>query len=465
AMVTGGVLAGLNLTPTGTPTPSGGAQFFMDQLGQNLKAGVAKALISTAINGGSLEDSLKANLTTAFIDTAAAQGANWIGDANLDTFTNKIAHALAGCAAGAARAGSEGCAAGAIGAAVGEMAAEAYGRHPDTAQFAGMISAIAAAVAGGNAEQINLASAAGANAAANNYASHSPYAKVKAAVAAENARLTELCGANCTQADFNRIDNQVRQVEFAATMIEVSQRTSLTPAQTIQLAETVAALLPFYGTPIALYQAISGQSLTGTDLSGAERFFNGVAAAIPIGTVAYKLIGGAVADMRLAASFGGFSADGKALMDFSKLSSQQKGVVGELLGANTVQNALPGATRLGRLGEIGSQGIDDLYKVTSASADYVIVEYKFGSSALKTTADGVQMSDGWVLGNERLFNAAGKNSTEQAAIEVALRQGRIEKWVVHTDPAGGTSIWIVDSAGKIAKADSTITSKLLGGRK
>ncbi|VTU37584.1 hypothetical protein H6CHR_05004 [Variovorax sp. PBL-H6] len=65
-------------------------------------------------------------------------------------------------------------------------------------------------------------------------------------------------------------------------------------------------------------------------------------------------------------------------MDFSQLSSHQKGVVGELLGANTVQNVLPGATRLGRMGEVGSQGIDDLYKVTSAKADYVIVEYKFG---------------------------------------------------------------------------------------
>jgi filamentous hemagglutinin len=43
-----------------------------------------------------------------------------------------------------------------------------------------------------------------------------------------------------------------------------------------------------------------------------------------------------------------------------------------------------------------------------------------------------------------------------------VETGRVEKWVVHTDPAGGTSIWIVDASGKIAKADSSVTSKVLG---
>ncbi|MDO8768060.1 MAG: DUF637 domain-containing protein, partial [Burkholderiaceae bacterium] len=177
AMLTGGALAGLNFSPTGQPTVNGGAQSFSSQLGKNLQAGVARSLISTAINGGSLEDSLKTAIASAFLDTAAAQGAFAIGElknaGTLDAFTHKLAHALAGCAAGAARAGAgEGCAAGAIGAAVGEMAAEAYGRRADTVEFAAMISGIAAAVAGGDASQINLASQAGANAAANNYLNH-----------------------------------------------------------------------------------------------------------------------------------------------------------------------------------------------------------------------------------------------------------------------------------------------------
>ncbi len=150
-------------------------------------------------------------------------------------------------------------------------------------------------------------------------------------------------------------------------------------------------------------------------------------------------------------------------MDFSKLSSAQKGVVGELLGANTVKNALPaGSTRLGRMGEIGSTGIDDLYKVASKDLDYVVVEYKFGTSKLGMTADGLQTSDGWVLGSDRILKAVENNAAEAEAIANALRAGRVEKWIVHTDPAGGVSIWISDASGKIVPASSDIVSKILG---
>ena len=177
AIATGGVLGGLNLNPTGLPTEGTGAQKFMDQLGQNLQAGAAKAVIGTAINGGSLEDSLKSNLKNALLDTMAAQSANAIGDitagGTLDKFANKVAHAIAGCAVGAARTDtSGGCGAGAIGAAVGEIAAEAYGRQADTTAFAAMVSAIAVAATGASAAEINLASQAGGNAAANNYLNH-----------------------------------------------------------------------------------------------------------------------------------------------------------------------------------------------------------------------------------------------------------------------------------------------------
>ena len=462
AMVTGGVLGGMNFSPTGQPAINGGAQTFTSQLGQNLQTGITKSLISTAINGGSLEDSLKGAIVSALLDTSAAQGAFAIGQ-NFTGLANTLAHALAGCAAGAARAGSDGCAPGALGAALGELAAEAYGKRPDTVEFAAMISGIGAALAGGDAAQISLASSAGANAAANNFLSRSPFKEVQARVNQENARLTLQCGDNCTLEQMRSIDLQMQRLEAAGNLLATTQNSKLTTAQAVQLGETLAALLPFYGTPIALYQAISGKSLSGSDLSGVEQFFNGVAAAIPAGGAAYRLINSAVADMRLASSAGGIAADGIALMNFSMLTNAQKGVVGELLGSTTVQNALPGAIRLGRLGEVGSQGIDDLYKVTSANADYVIVEYKFGTSPLKTTADGVQMSDGWVAGNNRLIEIAGKDTAQ--AIGKAMEVGRVEKWVVHTDPAGGTSIWIVDAAGKYIKANSEVVSKVLGASK
>ncbi|MBB3179963.1 filamentous hemagglutinin N-terminal domain-containing protein [Variovorax sp. Sphag1AA] len=224
-----------------------------------------KAVISTAINGGSLEEALKEGLKGALVDTVAAQGANAIGDMNLDEFTNKIAHAIAGCAVGAARTDGS-CAAGALGAAVGEMAAEAYGRQIDTVQFAAMMSAIAAAIAGGDATQINLASQAGANAAANNYLSHSPFASVRELVAKENARLTEECGQSCTAEDFQRIDQQAAAVERAANLAEVAKRGVITPDQAQQLAQALLEIAPVYGTAESALQLITGRtSLTGEE--------------------------------------------------------------------------------------------------------------------------------------------------------------------------------------------------------
>ncbi len=178
AIATGGVLGSMNLNPTGAPTLSGGAQPFVDQLRQNLTAGAARAVIGTAINGGSFEKNLKDSLKNAILDTVAAQAANAIGDLTrkdgvLDDFTNKVAHAIAGCMLGAVRAdNSGGCGAGALGAAIGEFAAEAYGRRADTTQFAALISGLAVAITGGDAAQINLGSQAGSNAAANNYLNH-----------------------------------------------------------------------------------------------------------------------------------------------------------------------------------------------------------------------------------------------------------------------------------------------------
>jgi Possible hemagglutinin (DUF637)/Contact-dependent growth inhibition CdiA C-terminal domain len=185
AVVTGGVLAGMNFSPTGQPTVNGGAQTFTNQLGQNLKAGIARTLVSTAINGGSLEDGLKGAITTAFIDTAAAQGAFSIGQNGpqgseaLNAFGAELAHAIAGCAAGAASASNAsgntggGCSAGAIGSVVGHLSAQFFDPTAtggaQTVQLAGMMSAIAAAVAGQDAAGISLAAGAGSNVVANNW--------------------------------------------------------------------------------------------------------------------------------------------------------------------------------------------------------------------------------------------------------------------------------------------------------
>jgi len=195
AILTGGVLGSLNLNPTGLPTTGGGSQSFLTQLGQNLEAGAAKAVINTAVNGGSFESNLAQALKGAFLDTAAAQSAFAIGS-NIEpgSAANALAHAIAGCAVGAARNGS--CGAGAIGAAIGELSASLYdpnatGMQGDTVQFASMMSGIAAALTGLNASDINLASQAGANAAANNWLATQQNAQMKKELAAASSLLDQ----------------------------------------------------------------------------------------------------------------------------------------------------------------------------------------------------------------------------------------------------------------------------------
>jgi hypothetical protein len=145
-----------------------------------------------------------------------------------------------------------------------------------------------------------------------------------------------------------------------------------------------------------------------------------------------------------------FDAAGAPLMDFRALSNAQKGVIGELMGANGVQRLVPDAQRIGRTPGVGQQGIDDLYKVTRPDVDYVFVEYKFGSRTLGATADGLQMSDGWLQGTlsgkNRIAESLGK--VEAGAVQDAIRQGRIEKWLVHTDPFGNVTVGLVDRNGK-----------------
>lgn len=197
AIVTGGVLGGLSLNPTGLPTVNGGASEFMKQLGTNLTAGTAKAVVSIMINGGSLEEGLKSGLLNAFLDTVAAQGAFGIGS-NIEpgSVANMLAHAMAGCVVGAARTDGS-CGAGALGAAIGELAASLYdpgalNTHGDTVQFAAMMSSLAAGVAGLDATEINQAGQAGANAAANNWLATKQRAQAKQELAAAKTPLEAL---------------------------------------------------------------------------------------------------------------------------------------------------------------------------------------------------------------------------------------------------------------------------------
>ncbi|WP_194945684.1 hypothetical protein [Limnohabitans sp. DM1] len=320
-----------------------------------------------------------------------------------------------------------------------------------------------------------------------NYVSHSPFANVRKTVSQENARLMNQCGANCTEQDFKRIDQQMAKLEVAGNLAAISQNSKLTTEQALQLGETVAALLPVYGTPIALYQAISGKSLSGQDLSTVERFFNGAAAAIPAGSTAYKLVTDAAVQAKVAATLtataeralvnsgGVVDKTGNALLDMSKLTNEQKRVIGEnLFGPNTVKQIVPDGQQIARLQGQGSNGLDELYKVKHPDVDYVNIEYKFvgdpkkveidpmnpnkmaenGSDRLGKTTDGKQGSVSWMGGSNRIEKAVG-SLDEARAVKASLESGRVESWVVTVRPDGSTAVQVLDALGKPKPIDQS----------
>ena len=152
-------------------------------------------------------------------------------------------------------------------------------------------------------------------------------------------------------------------------------------------------------------------------------------------------------------------------MDFRALSNAQKSVIGDILGGERVKQLIPGAEKVGRAPGIGQTGIDDLYKVDLPGVDYVVVEYKFGSSVLKQTKDGLQMSDDWLVGAKTNYNRILKSVNNDPMIANSIFDasdaGRIEKWLVHTDPFGNVTVGVLDKYGKLI-LNPQMASKILG---
>lgn len=91
-------------------------------------------------------------------------------------------------------------------------------------------------------------------------------------------------------------------------------------------------------------------------------------------------------------------------------SNNAKGVFGEVAtDVKFVEKGyIPIHTRKGQnadlLDDWGGNGIDHVF---IKDGKYYIVESKFGSSTLNNTADGIQMSDEWIRGSDRLKDAVG----------------------------------------------------------
>ncbi|PNG52886.1 MULTISPECIES: DUF637 domain-containing protein [unclassified Variovorax] len=201
SMLTAGVIEGLGntitmdvdgaATPLNQITPRAG---FMQNLGRHVINASARAIVDTAINGGSLQDNLAHGIVNSIVTAAAASGAYEIGQWTsagidpitgavappaLNRFAGEVAHAIVGCAAGAARAGNgEGCAPGAVGAAVGHLAAGVINPTGDVSQttdtliWSRLVGAIAGGMVGGDVKSLDIAERAASNAVQNNRMLH-----------------------------------------------------------------------------------------------------------------------------------------------------------------------------------------------------------------------------------------------------------------------------------------------------
>ncbi|ROM86006.1 adhesin [Pseudomonas brassicacearum] len=205
-----------------------------------------------------------------------------------------------------------------------------------------------------------------------------------------------------------------------------------------------------------------------TGVGGAAK--GGVAlakAGIRVGAEGLEAMAGLAKFDKLVARGGQFNPNGTPLMDFRALTNAQKSIIGDVMGGERIKSLVPGAEKIGRAPDIGQTGIDDLYKVNKPGVDYLIVEYKFGSSALKPTKDGLQMSDSWLQGTatnyDRILESVSGNGGMAQSIENALQAGRVEKWLVHTDPFGNVTVGVLDARGKFF-ADPVAASKLLGNK-
>ncbi|MDE1711510.1 hemagglutinin repeat-containing protein (plasmid) [Chromobacterium amazonense] len=171
---------------------------------------------------------------------------------------------------------------------------------------------------------------------------------------------------------------------------------------------------------------------------------------------------------RLVANGGRFAADGRPMMDFSQLTTAQKGVVGDLMGGEKIQQLVPGAKEIGFTPGVGQSGIDGLYQVNKPGVDYIVVEYKFGASKQGMTKDGLQGSDSWLTGANtnynRILESVGNDQRTADAISDSLKAGRVEKWLVHTDPFGRVTVGIMGRDGRLIP-DPEAASKLLGGKR
>lgn len=109
--------------------------------------------------------------------------------------------------------------------------------------------------------------------------------------------------------------------------------------------------------------------------------------------------------------------------------------------------------RVMSLDEPVHQGIDGIYyniDKQEGETTYIIAEAKYNQSKLGYTKyDGKQMSDKWILRNNRIENAVGKEFAKE--VRKALVTGDLEKQVVHIFPDGKEKVQKINREGNVEK--------------
>ncbi|XAV88525.1 MAG: hypothetical protein AAHH96_00035 [Candidatus Symbiodolus clandestinus] len=153
---------------------------------------------------------------------------------------------------------------------------------------------------------------------------------------------------------------------------------------------------------------------------------------------------------------------------FAVMMSQDKGLLGEALARKEIECLLPGSKVISQPLKVGERGIDLVTKIQINEIDhYIIIEAKTGTSKLNLTKkDGLQMSDTWIRGEgsgfDRLHKAVGRD--ELKLIKKAEENGRVEKWLIHTDKQQQVGIKLLGPDGKPLPSEqqvSNILEKLL----
>ncbi|MDD3361668.1 MAG: T7SS effector LXG polymorphic toxin [Hespellia sp.] len=106
--------------------------------------------------------------------------------------------------------------------------------------------------------------------------------------------------------------------------------------------------------------------------------------------------------------------------DIKLTNNMQKGNYGEMKMDSYFEQQGYKRVSLDKVTDINApthKGIDGVYHNPNGKPPYVIGEAKYGSSTLGNTRDGLQMSDTWIKGSDRLVNSVGKDLADDIFLE------------------------------------------------